>query len=140
MTDSLVDIEGFPRADLDIYLVRQTRVQIIKLSNDHKFLLKQIEECLVKIHSTSAKDSNVSTTVAGQRTFVSLNPFAKIDGVAPDSPAFEAGLQRGDAIVEFGSLNEKTVVELSDLNGVVKAHENVHPLLFQVLQIIRHTR
>lgn len=99
MTASLVDLEGFPRADIDVYTVRNTRAKIIHLSNDHANLLRDIEKSLVEIHA-HAKET-------GPGSFPSLEeekPFALVDGVAPDSPAFLSGLQRGDLLVKFGDL------------------------------------
>jgi 26S proteasome non-ATPase regulatory subunit 9 len=97
MTDSLIDQEGFPRSDIDVYTVRNTRSKIIHLSNDHANILKEIEICLIEIHA-HAKE-------AGPGSFPTLEtkPFALVDGVAPDSPASIAGLQRGDLVVKFGN-------------------------------------
>lgn len=101
MTDSLVDREGFPRADIDVYTVRNTRAKIIHLSNDHANLLKEIENILIEIHA------HAKETGPGSFPTVQDKPFALVDGVAPDSPAYIAGLQRGDLIVKFGDLCTK---------------------------------
>lgn len=50
MSEPLVDAEGFPRNDVDVYLVRTTRAQIIRLQNDFKEIMRQIEEQLVAVH------------------------------------------------------------------------------------------
>ena len=39
MDTPLVDHEGFPRDDIDIWAVRHARVRIIELRNDHKALM-----------------------------------------------------------------------------------------------------
>lgn len=46
MRDPLVDADGFPRNDIDVYQVRHARHQIINLQNDLKSLLKEIEKGL----------------------------------------------------------------------------------------------
>jgi 26S proteasome non-ATPase regulatory subunit 9 len=101
MTNSLIDLQGFPRSDIDVYTVRHTRSKIIHLSNDHADILKEIEKSLIQIHSQAK--------VQGPGSFSSFEdlPFAKIDGVAPDSPASLAGLERDDLLVNFGDLSTK---------------------------------
>ncbi len=44
----LVDAEGFPRADLDVYRVRHQRHRFACLQTDHQQIMKQIEEILPK--------------------------------------------------------------------------------------------
>lgn len=46
MESPLVDADGFPRNDIDVYQVRHARHQIINLQNDLKALLKEIEKGL----------------------------------------------------------------------------------------------
>ena len=43
MSEPLVDGEGFPRNDVDLVVVRQSRQRVICLRNDHKALMKEIE-------------------------------------------------------------------------------------------------
>ncbi|KAL7488963.1 hypothetical protein ACHAW6_014551 [Cyclotella cf. meneghiniana] len=45
----LVDEEGFPRADIDIYRARTLRKRFIEIQNDHKDLVKRIERGLVEV-------------------------------------------------------------------------------------------
>ncbi len=46
MRESLVDDDGYPRNDIDVYQVRHARHQINTLQNDLKSLLKEIEKGL----------------------------------------------------------------------------------------------
>lgn len=46
MREALVDSDGFPRNDIDVYQVRHARHQINTLQNDLKSLLKEIEKGL----------------------------------------------------------------------------------------------
>lgn len=86
MQSPLVDAEGFPRADIDIYAVRGARVRIIELRNDLKAVMDSIGKALEGIF-----DPSLSTGVAEAHSeTTSLKPFAKVEAVAPGSPAAEA--------------------------------------------------
>lgn len=61
MNESLLDVEGFPRADIDVYAVRLARHQIICLQNDLKAIVKEIEHGLVNVHA-EARTNNATTT------------------------------------------------------------------------------
>jgi len=51
MNDSLVDSEGYPRNDIDVYAIRTARSNIITKQNDARAIMKQIEDLLHKFHS-----------------------------------------------------------------------------------------
>ncbi|KAI9098336.1 hypothetical protein DFS34DRAFT_109282 [Phlyctochytrium arcticum] len=121
MTEQLTDSEGFPRADVDVWQVRNARVEIIKLQNDLKSIMGEIERAVHAVHAVHArarleKESGVEISggvipsAAGQDS-TALEPFASINGVAPDSPASEAGLARGDLVLKFGSVNGQTATK-----------------------------
>lgn len=59
--ESLVDAEGFPRNDIDVYQVRQARHQIVCLQNDLKALMKEIEQGLIEIHADAKVNLEAST-------------------------------------------------------------------------------
>ena len=89
MQSPLVNVEGFPRADIDIYAVRGARVRIIELRNDLKAVVDAIGKALEGIYDPalqrlgSSQDDSTSNESP-------LKPFAKVDGVAPGSPAADA--------------------------------------------------
>jgi len=58
MDDSLVDAQGFPRNDIDVYQIRIARNKIIYLNNDIKNLMKQIEEKLFAFHDLNKRLDN----------------------------------------------------------------------------------
>lgn len=62
MAESLLDAEGFPRADIDVYAVRQARHEIICLQNDLKAIMKEIEQGLINVHAEARTNSNTTTT------------------------------------------------------------------------------
>lgn len=51
LTEPLVDNEGFPRSDIDVYATRQHRNQLAQLRTDWKLARKEMEETLYKIHA-----------------------------------------------------------------------------------------
>ena len=51
MDSALVDEEGYPRADVDVYQVRHARHDIRCKENDLKSLMKEIEAGLHSLHS-----------------------------------------------------------------------------------------
>ena len=86
MQTPLVDVEGFPRADIDIYAVRGARVRIIELRNDLKAVMDAIGRALEGIYDPTLQRSSQD----GSSNERPLKPFAKVNGVAPESPAAEA--------------------------------------------------
>ena len=86
MQTPLVDVEGFPRADIDIYAVRGARVRIIELRNDLKAVVDAIGKALEGIYDPALQRSSQNDS----SNELPLKPFAKVDGVAPGSPAAEA--------------------------------------------------
>jgi 26S proteasome non-ATPase regulatory subunit 9 len=106
----LVDNEGFPRDDLgvenslldrffgtshfntDIYQVRNARVRIIELRNDLKAVTDDIAKALESIYDPSVASASSSSGAEAQASTEedTTKPFARVDGVAPSSPAAEA--------------------------------------------------
>jgi len=116
----LIDADGFPRADIDIYAVRNARIRIIELRNDLAAVMNALALALQSVYDPAlapAESSQPST---------SGKPFAKVEGVSPGSPAAEAGLQREDLVIKFGSLTQQSFSSssLKPLVEVVAAHEN----------------
>ncbi|KAI9216670.1 hypothetical protein BC828DRAFT_393093 [Blastocladiella britannica] len=122
MDDPLVDASGFPRSDLDVYTIRHTRSSIIRRKNDLKQLYADIGRALEAVHQAPADPiENGQPTPASRSALV---PFARVNAVAPDSPASSAGLLRDDQIFLFGSLDAGNHDGLKALVPLVAAHEN----------------
>lgn len=117
LSGNLIDEEGFPRADVDLYQVRDARHKLVCFQNDHKALMKQIEEELFSLHEkihVAVPRSSASGAVDGRGTTNSTPeitpslgvvgpPFAVIDQVFPGGPAEKAGLKVNDKIRRVGN-------------------------------------
>jgi len=116
----LVDADGFPRADIDIYAVRNARVRIIELRNDLGAVTNNLAVALQSVYdpALAIPDSPQSSSNG--------KPFAKVNDVSAGSPAAEAGLQRGDLVVKFGTLTQQSFSSssLTPLVEAVASHEN----------------
>ncbi|CAD7954098.1 unnamed protein product [Amoebophrya sp. A120] len=119
LTGNLLDAEGFPRADIDLYQVRDARNKIACYQNDHKAVMRKIDQSLQSLHALSrvsvpianstsfASGLSSNNNVAGSSNKLKLRsgpPFAVIDKVFPGSPAEEAGVLPGDLVKRFGTV------------------------------------
>ncbi|XP_018315899.1 26S proteasome non-ATPase regulatory subunit 9 [Mycetomoellerius zeteki] len=122
MDEPLVDSEGYPRQDIDVYQVRHTRHKIICLKNDHKDLMRKIEEGLHRVHAlagASKSEQSISDVSDVQET-EALEPFLRVNLVSPGSPAETAGIQVEDLILEFGSIYCRNFKSLTDIGKLVE--------------------
>lgn len=100
MTDSLVDSQGFPRNDIDVYQIREARHKIIYLQNDLKEIMAAIERGLHEIHASSdvstASSHNASPKMSGanaevrEEDLAKYKAFIRVDKIIDNSPAQEA--------------------------------------------------
>ncbi|KNC98458.1 uncharacterized protein SPPG_06158 [Spizellomyces punctatus DAOM BR117] len=127
MDDPLTDAAGFPRADIDVYQIRHARVEIIRKKNDLKAIMKDIEQALHDVHAQAKLEPTVTAAETRERTTINddnLKPFALVNGVAPDSPADEAGMKRNDLILRFGTVDATHREGLKRLSDLVAGSEN----------------
>ncbi|OKL60861.1 hypothetical protein UA08_03303 [Talaromyces atroroseus] len=134
MDTSLTTFDGYPRDDIDVAQIRTTRARIIHLRNDHKEVMKQLEKGLhahfeaLQNAQDSSTTPNGATTQLSQRSLPTQNaitetPFAKVNSVAPGSPADQAGLKAGDVIRSFGTVNWVNHERLTKVGEVVQQNE-----------------
>lgn len=137
MHTSLLTPDGFPRADIDVAQIRTARARIIHLRNDYKDLMARIEKHIHEHFASLAEgaaDAEVapasSSADAASRDEPALrdyvperlgDPFAKINTVAPGSPAASAGLQPGDLIRNFGYVDAANHDQLKKVAECVQA-------------------
>ncbi|KAJ8674101.1 hypothetical protein QAD02_005363 [Eretmocerus hayati] len=123
MADELVDSEGYPRNDIDVYQVRHARSRIICLQNDHMAVMLKIEEGLHKLHQNAGGGSSQEPSSTSynniQESFL-LEPFLRVNLVSPASPADQAGIQVEDLILEFGSISSSNFKSLKDVGALVE--------------------
>jgi 26S proteasome regulatory subunit N4 len=124
---------------IDTKLVRTARARIICLKNDYKELMNEIEKGLHQ-HHASLLDSGGSKELQSPSTRHGLEgdaqtpttttvdlAFAKVNSVAPSSPAHEAGLKVGDRIKHFGPVHWGNHEDLRKVADVVQRSEGVGP-------------
>ncbi|CAL1616614.1 unnamed protein product [Knipowitschia caucasica] len=122
---SLIDEEGFPRDDVNLYQIRTARNQIACLQNDHKAIMAQIEDALHQLHSQEkdTRGSGASRDEPMEEEEASAAAFARVDAVTAGSPAHTAGLRVGDEVIEFGSVNSHNFQNLQNIASVVQHSE-----------------
>lgn len=121
----LVDAEGYPRADVNVYQIRTARHQIACLQNDHKAIMSEIEEALHKLHAQEkARRGEAVAHDDPMEDEPSLpSAFARVGVVMAGSPAHSAGLQVGDEVIEFGSVNSNNFQNIQNIASVVQHSE-----------------
>ncbi len=147
MDSPLLDAEGFPRDDIDLWAVRHARVRIIELRNDHTALMDRIMVALQSVYNPSTQSEPEENSMITATAGASLEPFARVDGVSPGSPAAAAvstyssfladeahdkpvqGLLREDLVLSFGPLKKSSFSSssLQPLAELVASQENVSP-------------
>ncbi|XP_028269717.1 26S proteasome non-ATPase regulatory subunit 9 [Parambassis ranga] len=134
----LVDAEGYPRADVNLYQIRTARHNISCLQNDHKAIMAEIEEALHKLHAREKakrdQDEAEAQVEAMEQQVTLPPPFARVDAVTEGSPAYGAGLRVGDEIIEFGSVNSGNFQNLQNIASVVQ-HSERKPLRVTVIRV-----
>ncbi|KAI1314395.1 Formation of crista junctions protein 1 [Mortierella claussenii] len=136
--------------------MRKVQDELKSLKNDHKAIMIQIEEALHAVHAEALAErqlreaekkkneessrpsptSEAGSSASQQPQYEderSMAPFARVNAVAPDSPAKEAGLLQGDRIVVFGNVNLQTPNAMPSLSEHVQSKEN-KPILVKVLR------
>lgn len=131
MQTPLCTFDGYPRDDIDVAQIRITRSRIIHLRNDYKGLMNKIEKGLHAHHATiaaslaAAAPSSITPPSSVAAAQLIEAPFARVNTVAPGSPAADAGLQPGDHIKRFGSANVLNHARLAKVAEVVGQSEGV---------------
>ncbi|KAG1696737.1 hypothetical protein DVH05_017959 [Phytophthora capsici] len=142
----LVDAEGFPRADIDVYRVRQLRHTLALKQTDHQLIMKKIELLLPRVFE--AKSSKIQEKVVENSVKTQVNeaaermqqletewkqklqevkpeerdllPFAVVESVQHESPAEMAGLQPHDQVLRFGTADASNHRELAAVRDIVQ--------------------
>lgn len=93
-------INGFPRNDVDVVTIRLIRTKIIRLRNDHSYVLELIEVQLTE-RLKGQNGEYVAETQSDASATRALVPFAIVREVAPGGPAELSGMRPGDTVTLF---------------------------------------
>ena len=151
LKDPLVDSEGFPRGDIDLFEVRAKRNRLAIINTDYRALMKEIETEAAMIHSSlanvevdnrpsdagreqgqsgraaSIQDSSVASaheSTPESSKQVILIPIARIDEILPESPSAAAGLVDGDELLSLGTIDYRVTNPMSVIPKFVYENAN----------------
>ncbi|KAE8537930.1 hypothetical protein D1P53_005991 [Cryptococcus gattii VGV] len=139
---SLLDNEGYPRGDLDIYAIRHARSSLVRLQNDRRTVTDLLATALhdAFVPSSSEQQPNGSVPIPSRQT----NGYsartrqtgwperavAKVNTVAVNSPASVAGLKAQDMIYSFAGIDHTSPGGLQAIGAAVAQSEGTPlPLL-----------
>ena len=149
----LIDDEGFPLPDLDLFAIREARQQLIRTQNDHKNLMNKIEEEMSSYFKIQKENNQILLNNIDKkeykkneddydknlvqvfddddinneknRNFNKIKlPFATITAILGNSPAEESGLKEGDGIFDFGGIISTMSNPLEKIANLVRSNEN----------------
>jgi 26S proteasome non-ATPase regulatory subunit 9 len=128
------------------YIVRTTRARIIYLRNDYKDVMAKVEQG-IHAHFASLSEAQTALSDAAPQSPVPADimeaepmpswpaststsdviesPFARVNSVAPGSPAAQAGMKAGDKIRSFGTVNWMNHENLTKIAQLVQQNEGV---------------
>lgn len=120
----LVDEEGFPRGDVDLYAVREARHTLATATNDLHDVEDLLYQLLGDLHEATAESAKqqmeLDDAIHAQRrrevealqrkqeqlaAMRQKRPFLVVENVGEGSPASNAGLRVGDAVIVIGSMD-----------------------------------
>ena len=150
MNASLIDEEGFPRNDVDVYAVRGARNTVARGQNDLKSLTNLLQIKLEELHALTEEDVRRSegflkepTRPGGpsalDRSKVSVVPvaevaaptaadcpgFLQVDAVAPGGPGYQCGLRVGDRIHRIGGTGPEDQITKATYTGMQQLAEYI---------------
>ena len=128
---ALIDDDGFPRSDIDLYRIRTQRSRLAIINTDYHVIMNKIEKGLhAALYQDDVNDSqssnvqqnqeqqpvssiqqevvNSSSTTTTSVFSLALPIIARIDEVSESSPASEAGIDLNDFLISFGRVNAQT--------------------------------
>ena len=139
--DALVDAEGFPRSDVDIFRVRELRNRLACINTDHKAVMKEIEAEMLRLHESllaksdnenqKPEDSGSSSSISSSISSSSISSGGK-DG---------STIATTSVLAAYASLSPIGIIsELADNSPAKQANlmDNDHVLAFGPITIDTH--
>lgn len=141
---SLIDEEGFPLQGLDLHTIREARHNLIKLQNDHKFLMTCLEKEMYQYFDNENKQNKIdynnknnvdekdphliqvfeeNSEISSYKSSLKT-PFCIVDNVLKCSPAELAGFNNSDLIYNFGGIDINFQNPLEKIALLVKNSED----------------
>lgn len=151
VTGPLIDREGFPIQGIDHTMIRTERNKLIRLQNDLKGLMLQIEKDMQtfflkekdKIRPIANdivvdKKEPISIQLFEEDNFKNNDklklPFAVVGLVSEGSPAEESGLKPGDSIINFDNIISYGITNpLQKIAEIVRNKEN-KPIRVEIMR------
>ncbi|GMK55261.1 hypothetical protein CspeluHIS016_0203170 [Cutaneotrichosporon spelunceum] len=134
----LIDPEGYPRADIDVYAIRHARAALVRLYNDRAEVMRRLAPALESAFEVDQPPSQTQSQghvqrrplppadTNGRAEFPETWPeraVARVNAVAPDSPAADAGLAAGDVVYSFSGITAATPGGMQAIGPVVQRSE-----------------
>ncbi|RLN88584.1 hypothetical protein BBJ28_00004109 [Nothophytophthora sp. Chile5] len=126
---ALVDADGFPRGDIDVYRVRHVRHTLAMLFAAR--MAQQVPEKTELPIPEAVVDQDMEQKQPEDKEPIAVSAedrerpaFAVVESVQPDSPAAWAGLQPRDEVLSFGSANASNHRELAAIREIVQHNLN----------------
>jgi len=101
----LVDKEGFPRADVDIYRARTLRHRLAVVSTDHKGIMRDIENALKELHASYNLPTCEELEKQREQAMVDSPPPAATTSHSTSAVLAALSLKESAAAVEAGGMD-----------------------------------
>ena len=154
LKESLINSDGYPRGDIDIWAIRIARNKLNCAITDLKYVQELMHRLLVEYHVNLKRESfnalkNTNIEQEYQQKLVenskkteilesenhvvpspNNNSFLTVTHIEPNSPASESGMQECDDIITFGNIHYGNFKSMLQISEYVKSNENnVIPVL-----------
>jgi 26S proteasome non-ATPase regulatory subunit 9 len=114
----LVDPEGYPRSDIDVWAIRQARASLARLRNDHRAVVDRLGRILELVY---ARDPDA--------------PAVSVEETRKDEGAGEEGMMNGHAEVVVEE--RRPIARVNTVASGSPASSAVSPSVWKVLGLDR---
>ncbi|CAI5742640.1 unnamed protein product [Peronospora destructor] len=111
LTGSLVDAKGFPRADIDVYRIRQLRHSMAVKQTDHQLIMRKIEELLPQVFQSRRGKSELTTSTTPPVT----EAAAAVQSLKTEEVIAQERKLLPFAVVETDASNHRELAAVKDI-------------------------